>query len=136
LENAIKNFQKSLTEHRTPDILTKLRDTEKLKAVRDRESYQNPELADEARGKGNELFKVNKFAEAIPHYTESIKRAEKDPRGYSNRAACYMKLMALPDAEKDAEKAIELDPTFGTELEIDLYVQSRRIFARQPFSSK
>ena len=109
---AIKFFQKSLTEHRTPDILTKLRDTEKLKAEADRLAYQDPALSEEARNRGNALFKEGKFAEAVQSYTEAIKRAETDPRAYSNRAACYTKLMALPQALKDAEKAIELDKTF------------------------
>ena len=35
-ENAVKYFQKSLTEHRTPDILNKLREVEKAKAEADR----------------------------------------------------------------------------------------------------
>lgn len=112
LENAIKFYQKSLTENRIPDTLNRLRDAEKLKEQRDREAYQNPQLADEARNKGNELFKEGKYPEAIPFYTEAIKRAEKDPRGYSNRSACYTKLMAMSDAMRDAEKAIDLDKTF------------------------
>lgn len=112
LESAIKYFQKSLSEYRTADILNKLRDTEKLKQKKDREAYQDPIKSDEARSRGNELFKAGKYADAVSHYTEAIKRSETDPRAYSNRAACYTKLMALPEGLKDCEKAIELDKTF------------------------
>ncbi|KAJ0105957.1 hypothetical protein Patl1_18563 [Pistacia atlantica] len=62
---------------------------------------------------GNEYFKQQKYPEAVKHYTESLRRNPKDPKAYSNRAACYTKLGALPEALKDAEKCIELDPTFS-----------------------
>lgn len=60
-DNAIKYFQKSLTEHRTPDILNKLRDTEKLKKQVETQAYINPELAEKAREEGNVKFKVRPF---------------------------------------------------------------------------
>lgn len=111
-DNAIKYYQKSLTEHRTAEILGKLKEAEKFKAVREKEAYRSPQLADEEREKGNELFKQSKFADAVKHYTEAIKRNDADPRNYSNRAACYVKLMALPEAEKDCDAALQLDPNF------------------------
>jgi stress-induced-phosphoprotein 1 len=111
-DNAIKYFEKSLAENRTADILEKLRDTEAAKKKRDIEAYISPELSDKAREEGNELFKVQNYAESVKFYAEAIKRNPSDPRNYSNRAASLTKLMALPEAEKDCDKAIELDANF------------------------
>ena len=128
-DNAIKYFQKSLTEHRTPEILNKLRETEKTKKLEETKKYVDPELAEKAREEGNVKFKVGSgrgncfntdnygdqaglFADSVALYTEAIKRAPTDPRGYNNRAAAYTKLAALPEALKDADEAIKVDPTF------------------------
>ncbi|PRQ18095.1 putative 43kDa postsynaptic protein [Rosa chinensis] len=112
-EPAIEIFQKALTEHRNPDTLKKLNDAEKAKKDLEQQEYFDPKLADEEREKGNEFFKQQKYPEAIGHYTESLRRNPKDPKAYSNRAACYTKLGAMPEGLKDAEKCIELDPTFS-----------------------
>ncbi|KAI0723475.1 activator of Hsp70 and Hsp90 chaperone [Earliella scabrosa] len=112
LETAIKFFNKSLTEHRTPDILNKLRQAERDQAEKARLEYIDPEKASAAREEGNALFKKGDFAGAVKAYTEAIKRDPKDPRGYNNRANAYTKLAALPEALKDAEEAIKVDPKF------------------------
>ncbi|GHJ89129.1 hypothetical protein NliqN6_5531 [Naganishia liquefaciens] len=112
LTNAIKYYSKSLTEHRTADVLTKLRAAEKAKADAEKQAYINPELAEKAREEGNVHFKAGTFAEAVKCYTEAIKRLPSDPRAYNNRAAAYTKLVALPEALKDAEEAIKIDPSF------------------------
>jgi len=111
-ENAIKFFNKSLTEHRTPDILQKLKDTEKAKAEADRKAYIDPALSDKAREEGNVCFKAGDFAGSVKHYTEAIKRNPEDPKAYNNRATAYTKLLALNEALKDAESAIKIDPKF------------------------
>lgn len=112
LANAIVNYQKSLTEHRTPDILAKLRNAEKAKIKAEKESYINPEEAEKARELGNQKFKEADWPAAVDAYTEMTKRAPDDPRGYSNRAAALIKLMALPGAVQDCDEAIKRDPKF------------------------
>ncbi|CAH7674428.1 hypothetical protein PPACK8108_LOCUS9335 [Phakopsora pachyrhizi] len=111
-ELAIKNLERSLTEHRTPETLAKLKEAEKIKAEEERKAYINPELSDKSREEGNTCFKNGDFATAVKHYTESIKRNPSDPGAYTNRAASNSKLPALPEALKDTDLAIEVNPNF------------------------
>jgi len=110
--NAIKNYQSSLTEHRTPDILAKLRAAEKTKITTEKQAYLDPEKAEAARELGNQKFKEADWPAAVEAYSEAIKRAPDDPRGYSNRAACFIKLLGFPSAVQDCDEAIKKDPTF------------------------
>ncbi|PIN25382.1 Molecular co-chaperone STI1 [Handroanthus impetiginosus] len=112
-EPAIETFQRALTEHHNPHTLKKLNDAEKAKKDLEQLEYFDPQIADEEREKGNQYFKEQKYPEAVKHYTEAIKRNPKDPKAYSNRAACYTKVGAMPEGLKDAEKCMELDPTFS-----------------------
>lgn len=112
LKKAIDYYQKSLTEHRTADILTKLRNTEKELKKKEILDYINPEKAEEARLQGKEYFTKGDWPNAVKSYTEMIARAPEDARGYSNRAAALAKLMSFPDAISDCNKAIEKDPNF------------------------
>lgn len=112
LNNAITYYQKAQTEHRTPEVLAKLRAAEKAKIKKDRESYINPEEAEKARELGNAKFKESDWPAAVEAYSEMIKRAPDDPRGYSNRAACFIKLLEFPSAVQDCDEAIKRDPSF------------------------
>lgn len=112
LYSAVKFFDKSLTEHRTPDVLNKLRSTQKQIKKNEAEAYINPEKAEEARLAGKEYFTKGDWPKAIEAYTEMIKRAPEDAKGYSNRAAALAKLMSFPDAVRDCNSAIEKDPNF------------------------
>lgn len=112
LEKAIINYQKSLTEHRTPEILAKFKAAEKAKIKSVKDAYVNPEKAEEARLLGAEKFKQADWPGAVEAYTELTKRAPEDPRGYSNRAAALIKLLEFPTAIHDCDAAIKLDPKF------------------------
>lgn len=112
LASAIDNYQRSLTEHRTPEVLTKLRAAEKAKRKAETDAYLSPEKAEEARELGGQKFKEADWPAAVEAYSEMIKRAPEDPRGYSNRAACLIKLLTFPSAVADCDEAIKRDVNF------------------------
>lgn len=112
LDMAIANYKKSLTENRTPELLTKLRTAEKNKIDGARQAYIDPEKAEEARELGKTKFAESDWPGAVEAYTEMTKRAPDDPRGYSNRAAAFIKLLEFPSAIEDCDKAIKKDPKF------------------------
>lgn len=112
LKTAISYFEKSLTEHRTADTLTKLRNTEQELKKRESEAYIDKDKAEAARLEGKEYFSNGDWPNAVKAYTEMIKRDPSDVRGYSNRAAALAKLMSFPDAIRDCDQAIKIDPTF------------------------
>jgi len=130
LEEAVKFYNKSLTENRNAETLTRLRDTERLILERAKAALYNPEFAEASRNEGNVHFKEGRFVEAVTSYSEAIRRDEKDPRAYSNRAACYLKLAAIPEGLKDCDRAIQLDPKF-----IRAYIRKAALlFAKKDFS--
>lgn len=111
-KRAIEYYQKSLTEHRNADVLNKLRNAEKELKKQELEAYVDPEKAEEARLQGKEYFTKADWPNAVKAYTEMIKRAPQDAKGYSNRAAALAKLMSFPEAIADCNRAIEKDPNF------------------------
>lgn len=120
---AVENYQKSLTEHRTPDTVNKLRSAERRKIDEAKKAYLDPAKAEEAREEGNKKFKAQDFPGAVAAYSEMIKRSPEDPRGYSNRAAAFIKLFEFPSALEDCNMAIKKDPKF-----IRAYIRKAQIF--------
>jgi len=109
---AIKAYEDSLMEDRTNEVETKLKKMQKEMKEQQKNAYVNPELAEVARQEGNDLFKAGKFVEALAKYEDAMKRDPKSHVPYSNRAACYQKLMEWQLALKDAETCVSMEPTF------------------------
>jgi len=105
-------LEKALTEHRLPEYKQALSEVEKALKQEIEKAYLDPAIAEEEKNKGNEKFKGGDFAGAVKHYSEAIKRNPTDVKIFSNRAACYTKLMSFDQALKDCDKCIELDATF------------------------
>lgn len=110
---AVDAYNRSLTEHRTPDVLQALQKVEKAKRDKEVADYIDPAKSQQEKEAGNEFFKKNLYPEAVARYTEAIKRNPKDHTLYSNRSACYAKLMEFPMAVKDADECIALAPEFA-----------------------
>lgn len=112
LEEAIQAYENSILESKTSEASRELRKIKNLKEKRDREAYLSPEKSAEEKEAGNELFKEQKWAAAIERYTEALKRDPSNYKVYSNRAACYTKLMDWGRALDDCEKCIKANPEF------------------------
>jgi len=109
---AIEAYDKSLMEHRDPQVELKKRDLIRLKERREEEAYLDPAKAEEERQRGNALFKEGKWVEAIKAYSEGLKRDPANHLIYSNRAQTYLKVMDMGGALRDCERCIELRPDF------------------------
>eukprot|EP01066_Platyproteum_vivax_P007282 Platyproteum_vivax@DN2813_c0_g1_i3.p1 len=111
-QEALDMYEKSLCEDNNRSTRNLIKELQRVKDKTEIEAYQNPELAEEAKQRGNEHFAACRYPEAKTEYDEALKRNPADAKLYSNRAAAYTKLMALPDALKDCDKAISLEANF------------------------
>jgi len=97
----LENFDKAIERK------VKLLELEFKKAAK--AAYVNPELAEEAKERGNTAFREGKFPDAIKEYEEAIKRNPSSPAYRNNLAATFLKLGLFNDAKREVEKALEID---------------------------
>ncbi|KAK3277741.1 hypothetical protein CYMTET_14267 [Cymbomonas tetramitiformis] len=68
--------------------------------------------ADYKKNQGNDAFKAGNHLQATVFYTEAIVLTPDNHIVYSNRCACFLKTGEYGKALQDAEKSLELDPSF------------------------
>lgn len=79
---------------------------------RQRLAYINPELAAEAKERGNAAFREAKYGEAIKEYEEAVKRDPNSAPLRNNLAAALLKVTDFNGAKNQVEKSLELDPKY------------------------
>lgn len=112
LDESIAIYNEALLEHNNYDIKEAKKKVEKFKKEHEDKAYINPEIAEQHKIKGNDLFQAGKFVDALKEYDEAVKRDPINKALYSNRSACLLKLMDPVRALKDAEYCIKLDGKF------------------------
>ncbi|KAH0790255.1 RNA polymerase II-associated protein 3 [Histomonas meleagridis] len=85
----------------------------KLKQAENNEDSEDPkETAEEHRVKGNDYFKKKKYELAIKEYTAAQKLDPSNAIYFNNRSTAYYQISNFTEAERDATKAISLDPRY------------------------
>jgi stress-induced-phosphoprotein 1 len=112
LTNAIAMCNKAQLESfdTATQRLLKTMELEKRKA--DALNYQSDEMAEEAKQRGNDFFREKKWAEAVKEYEEAVKRAPKNAAIRNNLSAALCKIMDFSGAQRQAEVALDIDPTY------------------------
>lgn len=112
LGKAIEMCQSAQLESYSKETQRLLKSMELEKKKKDVLDYQDAGKADEAKQRGNDLFRQKDFAKAVAEYEEAVKRAPKDAAIRNNLAAALTKIMDFNGAKTQIEKALELDPTY------------------------
>lgn len=112
LGKAIDYYEKAQMENSTKDVERLIKNTMLKKKQADKLAYINPELAEEAKARGNDAFRAEQWAKAIDEYEEAIKRDPANPAYRNNLAATLCKVMDFQGAKSNCEKALELDPKY------------------------
>lgn len=121
-DQAIEYLNKSLLEDYNDKTKQMLKKLEEEKRRAEELAYQDEGKSEEAKQRGNQLYNDGKFREAIAEYTEAIKRNPQNYKVYSNRAACFQKLMEWQRGLEDCDKCLSIDPNF-----IKAYIRKGKI---------
>lgn len=112
IPEAIANYRKAQMEFPDKTIERKIKLMELEYKKQEKLRYINPELALEAKERGNTLFRAGDFPNAIKEYEEAVKRDPTNAIYRNNLAGAFAKMMLFNDAKREVEKSIELDPKY------------------------
>ena len=70
-------------------------------------------MAEEFKAKGNKALQERRYDEAVVEYTKAIELAPDNEVLYSNRSAAYLSKGDASAALSDAQKCVELKPTWA-----------------------
>ena len=103
LSESIAQYRVALLEFNDYSIKEAMKKVIKQKEEQDRLDYINPEIAEQHKERGNELFKAGDFPGAIKEFDEGLKRDPQNKFILSNRSFAYIKLMEPVRGMQDAE---------------------------------
>jgi stress-induced-phosphoprotein 1 len=112
LKSAIAAYNKSQMEQHDKGVERKIKTLELEFRKAEKEAYINPELALEAKERGNAAFREGKFGEAVHEYEEAVKRDPTSAPYRNNLAAALQKVGDFNGAKTQVEKSIELDRNY------------------------
>lgn len=116
LDKSAEFYTKSFCALKCAETMAKLERVEEARAERDMRARIEPaeQCADWAaeERRGNELFRAGSYAEAAKCYEAAARSNPDNPVLHYNKAGALIKLGDLKGALAEAEKALEIDPSF------------------------
>lgn len=112
LEQAIELCNKAQLDAFSKDTQRLLKTLELEKKKADTLAYQDDAKAEEAKQRGNEFFRQQKYGEAVQEYEDAVKRAPKNAPIRNNLAAALCKIGDFSGAQRQIEEALVLDPKY------------------------
>ncbi|KAA6389293.1 MAG: putative RNA polymerase II-associated protein 3 [Streblomastix strix] len=102
--------QTSQQQQSTSNQNTRKEGKQQIQELSEEEAHEYE--ANEIKEKGNTHFKRNELNEALECYSKAISLQPKNAIYLANRAACYLKMNRLRDAETDCTLSVSLDPNY------------------------
>ena len=112
LAKAIEMCNSAQLENYDKETQRLLKNLELEKRKADASAYQDDDKAEEAKQRGNDHFRNQRWGDAVKEYEEAVKRAPGNAAIRNNLSAALCKIMDFNGAKIQVEKALDLDPKY------------------------